>query len=400
MSSLRSRQVITTGLAMFSMFFGAGNIVFPLIVGQATGNMVWVAILGFLMTAVGVPFLGLVAMTLYNGNYRKFFDRMGKIPAHFVLIFIMILIGPVNAIPRCIAVSYGAMRLHIPGLSQLFFSIVSCVIIFFVTARKSRIVDLLGQLLSPLLIASLTMIIFKGLLAGHANGGPIAVAVGATEMIKYGLIQGYNTMDLLGAFFFSSIVIASLRMHFPHEKKSKVLAQCALKASIIGAGLLGTVYMGFALLASYHGTVLSGLEPEFLLGTLAYIVLGNSGGFVVSMAVSLACLTTAVTLAAVFAEFLQKEVVYYHLSYVYCLALTLVVTCAFATLQFSDIVAMVSPILIVGYPVLILFTVLNIFYKWYGVQSVKMPIVLATAGSLVWYHGANLLQTLFTHISL
>ena len=74
MSTLRSRHIITTGLAMFSMFFGAGNIVFPLALGQQAGSMAWVAILGFLITAVGVPFMGLVSMILFEGNYKKFFE--------------------------------------------------------------------------------------------------------------------------------------------------------------------------------------------------------------------------------------------------------------------------------------------------------------------------------------
>src|SRR5665647_1655937 len=103
MPQANKSPIIATGLAMFSMFFGAGNVVFPLALGQIAQDKNFFAILGMLVTAVGVPFAGLIAMTLFNGDYRKFFARMGAVPGFIVVAIIMGLIGPFGAIPRCIA---------------------------------------------------------------------------------------------------------------------------------------------------------------------------------------------------------------------------------------------------------------------------------------------------------
>jgi len=366
------------------MFFGAGNIVFPLMIGQVAGSMSWYAITGLLLTAVGVPFMGLVAMIHYKGDFKAFFSRMGATPGFLVTLFIMILIGPVNAIPRCIALSYGTIHLYAPGMSQFVFSVIACAIIFLATYKKSRIVDLLGDVLSPLLVVALAVIAIKGLL--YHPAAPLSTA-SALGMFSFGFEKGYNTMDLLGAFFFSGVIISSLKAHFPEEKSSAVLGGYALKASVIGATLLGSVYTSFALVAAYYGKELAGMSMETLLGTTAHLVLGNAGGLVVSLAVALACLTTAITLAVVFSEFLQKEVFRSGVSYIYCLTLTLALACVFANLDFGSIVAMIEPLLIVGYPVLILFTILNWMHKTIGFKPVKLPLVLATITSFLYYYG-------------
>lgn len=377
------RHIVTTGLAMFSMFFGAGNIVFPLMVGQFAGNMAWWAIGGLMVTAVGVPFLGLLAMTFYDGDHHPFFKRIGTVPGYLVTLFIMIVIGPVNAIPRCISLSHGTISMYVPGLSSLTFSIIACAIIFLATFKKSRVVDLLGDVLSPLLVVSLGVIIVKGLLV-H----PVAPVVdaGSGKMLFFGLYQGYNTMDLLGTFFFSGVIINGLRQIFPKEKSPAVFAHYALQASIIGAGLLGAVYMGFGIVASYYGNVISDLSPEVLLGTIAQIVLGSAGGLFVSMAVALACLTTAITLVVVFAEFLQEQPLFNRMGYQYCLVMTLVVAGIFSNFGFSWIVSMMVPILKVIYPALIVLSAVNLLHKWKGLQSVKIPVYATTVISLLWYH--------------
>lgn len=380
----RTRQIVTTGLAMFSMFFGAGNIVFPLAIGQYTGDMVWWSLAGLLISAVGIPFLGLISMIYYNGDYKDFFSRIGTVPGYLATLFIMVIIAPVNAIPRCISLSYSTMKLYCHGLDIFWFSVISCLIIFMATVRKSRIVDLLGEILSPLLVASLGVIIIKGLL--HHPAAPV-VALGGGECFLFGLHEGYKTMDLFGTFFFSGITIASLRHNFPQERDMKVLAAFAVQASLIGAGLLGLVYVGFSTVAAYYGGVLTALRPEVLLGMIAHLILGSAGGFFVSMAVALACLTTAVTLAAVFAEYLQRQAGFYHLGYTYCLVLTLIASCAFANLGFEEIVGMVAPVLVVGYPVLLVLVVVNMLHKMYGFQPVKTPVLVASIISIMYYYG-------------
>jgi len=379
-------QILTTGFAMFSMFFGAGNVVFPLMVGQQTTSLVWPAIMGLLLTGVGVPFVGLLAMVLFDGDYKSFFDRMGVLPGFLVTLFIMILIGPVSAMPRCVALSHGAMQLVFPQLDLFTFSIISAITIYLLTARKSGVVDVLGQYLSPVLIVSLFIIVVKGL---TSPAGEIAQS-NIEQPFWVGFIEGYGMMDLLGTYFFSSVTLASLRAHFPQEKNNKTLAWYALEASIVGAVLLALVYVGFALVAAKYSSVLDNVSSEVFIGTLAKNVLGSAGGYIVSTAVALACLTTAITLAVVFAEFVQRQVFSNAISYNTALVVTLLVTVYFSNQGFAKIVAMVKPILIIGYPVILFFTILNVIYKWTGMKWVTAPLLLATGVSLWWHQSVFL----------
>lgn len=390
----RARHISTTGLAMFSMFFGAGNIAFPLKVGQLAGTQSIPAILGLLLTAVGVPFLGLLAIILYEGDYRAFFARIGRIPGFLVTFFLLIILGPIGAIPRCIALSYGTIKIYDPALSVVIFSSICCLFMYLAAYKKSRIVGLLGTVLSPVLVASLAIIIVKGMLI-HPTAS--ASMLDAISMFKFGLYEGYNTMDLLAAFFFSSVVIAGLRQSSEFRGSGTwSVARDALWASVIGAVLLGLVYAGFVLVASYYGSALTMVPAEVLLGTIAQTILGPIGGLLVGLTVVLTCFTTALALASVFAEFLHADVSARLISYHTSLLITLVITFVFANFTFSEIVAMLDPILIVLYPTLLVLTIMNILHKLYGISMVKIPVMIATIASIIWYYAPQVL----THIGV
>ena len=201
-------KAIPIGFAMFSMFFGAGNIVYPLAVGQYAGDKNLFAILGLILTASIMPVAGVVAMILFDGNYRAFFGRLGRMG--FVLALIMIsLLGPLGSTPRCIALAHSTLKDSFLDIGSIGFSAASCVLIFLFTANKKRILALLGWILTPILLASLLIIIVIGLMTA-----PPAPSIQSTEMSMFihGLNEGYNTMDLLAAFFFSSTIINILKM--------------------------------------------------------------------------------------------------------------------------------------------------------------------------------------------
>ena len=341
------------------MFFGAGNVIFPLVIGQAAGDKTSCAIAGLLITAVGVPFLGLLAILLFKGNYEKFFSRLGKVPGFVLASFIMLLIGPLGGLPRCIALSYSTVKLSWPLVPFTLFSLTACLIIFFCTWKKSRVVAVLGKYLTPLLLLGLFVIVMAGLLtAEHLPPSDWT----AGHAFKHGLVEGYNTMDLLAAFFFSSIIIKSL-LSETNSTDDKEIFTLALKASGIGAGLLALVYIGFSFVAGFHteGLVLEG-QGE-LLGALTLKLLGPYAGLVASITIALACLTTAIALAAVFAEFLQRAVSQGKLSYAQSLFITLVISFGISALEFNGIVAFLSPMLQVIYPALIIYTVAIIIWK-------------------------------------
>jgi len=145
------------------MFFGAGNIIFPLIMGQTVeSGLIW-ALIGLILTAVIIPFSGLLSITLFEGNYENFFNRIGRVPGLIVIILLLCMIGPFGAIPRCITLTYSTLKLYFSSLHLLTFSISSALLVFLCSWKKNRILDLIGYVLSPLLILFLLTIIVKGL---------------------------------------------------------------------------------------------------------------------------------------------------------------------------------------------------------------------------------------------
>lgn len=376
--------ILSTGLAMFSMFFGAGNIVFPLALGQYAQDSSPYAIAGLLISAVLVPFIGVTTMTLFRGDYMAFFGRIGRIPGFLVAVLIMALIGPFGAIPRCVTLAYSTLQLFTPDLPFIAYSAVACILIFILTYSQKRLLEILGYVLTPLLIGSLIVIVVKGLLTG-----PSAPAADHDPVYVFlmGLVEGYNTMDLLGAFFFSSVVLVCLEqeldVHAMSDKKR--LIAMTLKASCIGAGLLGLVYAGFSILSSLYAIELANTPKDVLLGAIAMKVLGAQAGIVACTAVVLACLTTAIALAAVFSQFLQNDIFRGKVDYPICLGLTIFITFLMSTLRFGGISQVLEPVLTVIYPALIVLTVVNLAYKLWNFQPVKTPVLLVLALSLAAY---------------
>lgn len=378
-------DVFVAGLAMFSMFFGAGNIVFPLLLGTISGDKTWCALLGFLITAVGLPVLGVVGNVLFDGNYKAFFYRMGSIPGLFFMLAILAIIGPFGAIPRCITLSHAALRMYFPSVSLFVFSLGAVCTIFYFARTKSRLLDVLGYLLTPLKLSLFGLIIVKGLL--H-NGTPEMVTTSGMSLFGFGLREGYNTLDLLGGIFFSGIVLSALgksKGASPDKKFSKHIALVALKGGIIGAILLGIIYAGLSAVAAMQGVLLKNVSADELLTVIAYNVLGPTLGVISSVAVSVACLATAIALASVFADYIYNESFKRAINYEQSLLITLVITFTFANLGFDGIMKLLVPILNVGYPALIVLTIMNIAYKLFGIRMVKIPVFATLIGSLILY---------------
>lgn len=373
--------IFSTGLAMFCMFFGAGNIVFPLALGEFAKDQSSFAIAGLLITAIGVPFLGLIGMILYEGDYRKFFGRLGKAPGFAIVTLIVSLIGPIGALPRCVALSYGTFAQVFPGISIELFTAVSCFLIFFFTYRESKLLDLLGKYLTPFLLFSLVWLIISGLYNAPAT---ISTDVTSSDMFYYGLQEGYQTMDLLGAFFFSSIVLSCLKNS--GEKLSlERLMKISISASCLAAFLLGAIYVGFCTVAAAYSPQIAGMKHDEMFAKLALSILGPRTGLIAAITVALACLTTAIALAAVFAKFLQKEVSRGKIGYKTSLTLTLIVTYLIASSNFTTIAAFLHPILKMLYPALIALTVLNIAEKVWKFRAVKTPVAITLTASILGY---------------
>ena len=370
------REAFPLGFALFSMFFGAGNIIYPLAVGHAAGDKVLYAMLGLILTAAFIPIAGFIAMILFQGDFRAFFGRLGKLPGFVLALTIISLLGPLGSTPRCIALAYATIKGAGLSLSPLLFNSAACLLIFVCCFKKKYILKILGAFLTPLLLISLFAITFLGLTTASAAH---AVSASSFSLFLHGIVEGYNTMDLLAAFFFSSSMIALLQ---EKEDMERCPMRTAFFASMIGALLLTAVYAGFSAIASFHGNTLQLIGSEEILSKLTLKLAGPYAGFLVCVTIALACLTTAIALISAFCDFIQKECLP-TISYSSILAGALLVTFVIASFEFTGISAFLFPILRVCYPSLILLTFLNIAFKLVGFKPVKTPIALLFLATIV-----------------
>lgn len=349
------------GFAMFSMFFGSGNLVFPLLLGTQTLDQLYTATGGFFVTAVLVPFLGLLAMIIFDGNREKFFTSIGKIPGFLLTFAMLALIGPLGAVPRCITVAYGGLTLVFPELSFAMFSAIFTVCIGGLVWQPNRIVNIIGVFLTPLKLGGLAILIAFGLYFAQM---PSPASMTSIHAFGKGFSTGYHTMDLIAAFFFSATIMAYLKKYLLHGENQKALFKSAFSASLIGAGLLVIVYFCFVQLGASYAPHLTTTNPESLLAAIAGITMGKYALSMVAFTLAVSCLATAVILTSLFVDFLYKDIAKERLNvalpYKLAVVVTLVATYAVSLLGFSRISAVLGTILEVSYPALIVLSLHHI----------------------------------------
>lgn len=354
--------VLSTGLALFSMFFGAGNLIFPLIVGRLAGTETLYALFGLGLSAVAFPFLGLIAMMLYGGNITAFLSRLGKWPAFALLLVLQLSQGPVGAMPRLVTLMHASFKPYFPSCPLSLFSLLICVGIFLLVIRPQKIIHLLGVILTPLLLLTLAILVVVGWV-GAPEAQP-SLEGGGHHFLQ-GLKMGYQTTDLIAALLFATVILPHLSQG---TNDPKVIRRRMTHASLIASGLLMITYIGLCWISAHHSWTLGPVAPEELLHCIAFQILGPFGGIVSSAAVFLACLTTAISLAAVFSQYLHKDLLKDRLGNGASLALTLGFTAALANLGFSGIVKLWGPLLEALYPALIVLCLLNIAHCLYRVN--------------------------------
>lgn len=376
--------VFITGFALFSMFFGSGNLVFPIMAGQESSDALFFSSLGFLLTGVAVPFLGVFGMLLYKGDLSQFFNCLGKRATFWFSLFALAIMGPFGVLARCLTVAHGSMRLLLPDASLPITSLLLCGVIFVLTVNKNKIVTLLGTILTPLLLLSLAAIAFFGLKEG---GWPAGTNQTGWEALKLGFFQGYQTMDLLAAFFFSTFVIKHLQKFTSSASPAPAAdnhnaLRIFIQSSLVGAAVLSLVYIALVVLGGKHADLLANTPPQEMLGAIAMAVLGPVAAPAICLTVVLACLTTAIVLTSLFADFLQKEVCSQRLGNKRALLITLAISFLISTLDFAGIASFLGPILETIYPALIMLTLVNITHKLLGTDRSHWPVTFALAAKL------------------
>ena len=372
--------ILTTGLAMFAMFFGSGNLVFPIKLGIDSGSQYPIASLGLILTGVVVPFLGLISMIFYQGDRNRYFGLLGRWAPLTLSLLILSLLGPFGVVPRCIIVAYGGISLIWPEIPLILFSAVFSVTIILIIWHKSKLVPIIGKILGPFKIGGIIIII----IAAVSQSPYLVDTVIVENPLSIGLFQGYQTMDLLAAYFFSITIMEYLRSI--NSNREEVL-KTSLAASVVGASLISIVYLGFVTLGAYYASYLVDKGPEQYLAVIATLTLGKNAAIIVAVTMFLACLTTAATLSKLFAELLYHDLVKERISWPLSIIITIIISFLLSLIGFTAISQVLGMILEYIYPALIALSVSSILKQYMDFIPVKLifwgTIVMSVALELI-----------------
>lgn len=361
-----TKDMIIIGFALFAMFFGAGNLIFPPSLGYAVGTSYPIAILGFLITGVGLPLISIIACANYGGNFKSITDKVGKSFSLIFNIVLMFILGPLVVIPRTAATTFElGVQPSLPSISPFIVIAIYFLINIFFLLRPSSIVDLIGKFLTPALLFILFSIILKGVIFPFSSINPSQVP----NVFSHSLIEGYQTMDVLGAIVIASIVINSIKSKGYENKKSVI--SMTFKAGLISLAGLAIIYGGLTYLGAQTSTIFTEeVGKSAILITIAKSTFGSFGLTALSIAVSLACLTTSIGLTATIAEFFQRES-NGKISYKFGVLFISTLSGIIATLGVDNIVKYAAPILDILYPLAMTLIFISFITKYLGSFSIK-----------------------------
>lgn len=305
----RGSVLLVASLMLFSMFFGAGNLIFPPMLGASAGTNTAPALLGFLTTGVVLPVLAILAIAVTGRDLQDLADRGGRVFGVVFTVMVYLSIGAFYALPRTASVSYETgLEPHLGGESLLpavLFSAVFFAVSLLLAFDPSGIVDRLGRFLTPALLILLVVLIVMSVVRLSAPV-PSPTEDYASGAYVTGFLEGYNTMDSLAALAFGIIVVASLRAKGVPDGPS--LVRGVSLAGVIAGGLLAVVYVGLAIVGLRMPDAQSHGDGASILSDAAGMVLGGPGAIVFGLIVFLACLTTAVGLIGATSEYFSKLV--------------------------------------------------------------------------------------------
>jgi LIVCS family branched-chain amino acid:cation transporter len=370
--------IFTTGLAMFAMFFGSGNLVFPLQLGVESGVNYLTSSIGFIITGVAMPFLGLFSVMLYDGDRKKYFGLLGTWEPFVLTAIMLFLLGPFAVVPRCIIVAYGGISTLYPDLSIVWFSIFFSLLMLLIIWEKNSIVPIIGKFLGPIKISTIIIIIIAGVIYAPELS---SVSTQANDFLE-GILIGYQTMDLPAAFFFSATIVQYLNRTV--KNKDEVL-RISLASGLVGATLIGSIYLCFTMLGAHYSHLLHGLKPEQYLATIANVSLGKNATLIFAFTMFLACLTTASTLSRLFAEFLWNDISRERISWNMSVFVTIALSFVLSLTGFSTIAKILGAILTYIYPALIVFAISSLFSKYTGFRYTRHVFWGAVAFAVVFF---------------
>lgn len=377
MNKHRTNQFVI-GLALFSMFFGAGNIIFPPYLGLGAGPDWFTGFVCYYIADIALSIVAIFALMKNDGKISNIADRIGKAPGKLMISAIILCIGPLIVLPRTGASVHEMFTVPVIGdISPAISTSLFFILVLILTIRESAVVDIIGKFMTPILFIGLLVLIICGIISPVGSISPEPMM---DNVVVSGINAGYQTMDVLAAMTFGIIIIKNVMEKGYTNTAAKY--RVVRNSSLIAAAGLMVIYCGLTYLGATASQIFSlSINRSQLIVNITEELMGEAGVVILGIVVILACLTTAVALVSAGADYFCSltggRLGYKLLSVVICIFSTII-----ANFGIDNIVILAQPILSLIYPGALTLIVLSLFPHRISDDTVKCAVAGAMIGSL------------------
>ncbi len=371
----KTKQTLIVAFALFSLFFGAGNLILPPYLGAQSEGAWYLVTFGFTLTAVVIPILAIFAHAKLQGTMFDFGKKVSPVFSSVYCVF-MYAIAIALPAPRTASVTHEMAIAPFFNSSTLLTSCVYFALVFIFVMNRSRLLSLIGKYLTPLIVIILLIIICLGIYGGSSESVSTAVSL-PFAIISEGILEGYQTFDAIGGVVVGAVIVLSLKTYGEgsYSEKKKVISQSGLLA---GFGLLiiytGLIFCGFLLKDSFPENA----TRTEVLTSLSQLTLGDVGTAFLSVLVALACFTTAVGIITGASDYVSGLFQDSRNVYTVTAILSSVIGVIVGSYNVAFIIDIALPALMFIYPITIVLILLNVVPDKFASETVFKFVILVT----------------------
>ncbi|PHM23962.1 branched-chain amino acid transport system II carrier protein [Xenorhabdus ehlersii] len=361
---LSSKDIWALGFMTFALFVGAGNIIFPPMVGLQAGENVWISAAGFLLTAVGLPVITVIALAKVGGGIEALSTPIGKTAGLILATVCYLAVGPLFATPRTATVSFEVGIAPLTGTGDLplfIYSVIYFALVVLISLYPGKLLDNVGHILAPIKIVALAILGIAAVL--WPAGGPVPAIETYREIpFSNGFVNGYLTMDTLAAMVFGIVIVNAARSR--GVEASSLLTRYAMWAGLIAGLSLTLVYLSLFKLGEGSGTLVPTAENgAVILHAYVQNIFGDYGSFFLALLIFVACMVTAVGLTCACSEFFSR---YLPLSYRALVLILGTFSMLVSNMGLSHLIKFSIPVLTAIYPPCIALILLSFTIRWWN----------------------------------
>lgn len=345
-------RIFIVGMALFSMFFGGGNLTFPLWVGSETSSVA-LSSFGFFLTGVLLPFYGISISLYFKGDYEAYLNTFGKTIGALLVFALLLFWIPLGSGPRCNQLAYGAFASYTGwNVSFWVYSLAYSAVVYILTFRENCVIEILGKFITPILIVALLFLIGAIFFIPPSEAAVATTTISQSKDLASGFFAGYHTMDFIAAIFFSSTIITLIK----ESQKERFKFSMVRNACILAMVLLSTVYIGLISIGYANAAVLVNVPKDRLLAVIGQQLFNERLQIIIFAIITLSVLSTSIALSVVFSDYLRKTIFRDKVSHPICLFIVVALSFFMSIIGFDKLAVLISYAMSILYPFLLLVT--------------------------------------------